>query len=136
MQGVILLKRCRIGLAALASVVILSSASWARSTDGSVAALSVGASCDSSAAVNASPVKVSPADPFLASDGFAVRKTCRCSCGQPCKSDGDCGVGGVCRVGITCCFSQASASPSAFPFIDEGLPPASRPKSSRPNKKR
>lgn len=32
-----------------------------------------------------------------------VRRTCKCSCGQPCQTDADCGLGGVCRAGITCC---------------------------------
>ena len=35
---------------------------------------------------------------FLA--GF---RTCRCSCGAPCKTDADCGPGGICGAGITCC---------------------------------
>ncbi len=35
---------------------------------------------------------------FLA--GF---RTCRCSCGAPCKTDADCGPGGRCGAGITCC---------------------------------
>lgn len=35
---------------------------------------------------------------FLA--GF---RTCRCSCGAPCKTDADCGIGGRCSAGITCC---------------------------------
>lgn len=31
-------------------------------------------------------------------------KTCRCSCGStPCKKDSDCGPGGRCGLGITCC---------------------------------
>lgn len=31
-------------------------------------------------------------------------RTCRCSCGFPCKTDADCGGGvGSCRPGITCC---------------------------------
>lgn len=29
-------------------------------------------------------------------------RTCRCSCGQPCTSNADCG-GNVCAPGITCC---------------------------------
>jgi hypothetical protein len=33
---------------------------------------------------------------------FAGR-TCRCSCGFPCKKDADCGPGGICSAGITCC---------------------------------
>jgi hypothetical protein len=31
-------------------------------------------------------------------------RTCRCSCGFPCKTDADCGGAvGSCRAGITCC---------------------------------
>jgi hypothetical protein len=31
-------------------------------------------------------------------------RTCRCSCGYPCKTDADCGGGiGSCRAGISCC---------------------------------
>jgi hypothetical protein len=30
-------------------------------------------------------------------------RTCRCSCGRPCKTDADCGLGGICSGGITCC---------------------------------
>ena len=31
-------------------------------------------------------------------------RTCRCSCGAPCKTDADCGGAlGSCRAGITCC---------------------------------
>lgn len=30
-------------------------------------------------------------------------RTCRCSCGQPCRTDADCGPGGRCTAGITCC---------------------------------
>jgi hypothetical protein len=31
-------------------------------------------------------------------------RTCRCSCGFPCKTDADCGGGiGSCRGGISCC---------------------------------
>ena len=30
-------------------------------------------------------------------------RTCRCSCGFPCKTNADCGPGGVCAPGITCC---------------------------------
>ncbi|MEA2564293.1 MAG: hypothetical protein QOH06_5797 [Acidobacteriota bacterium] len=30
-------------------------------------------------------------------------RTCRCSCGFPCKKDADCGPGGICSGGITCC---------------------------------
>ena len=34
---------------------------------------------------------------------LAFGRTCRCSCGQPCKTNADCGPGGVCSAGITCC---------------------------------
>jgi len=30
-------------------------------------------------------------------------RTCRCSCGYPCKTDADCGPGGICAGGISCC---------------------------------
>ena len=33
---------------------------------------------------------------------FAGR-TCRCSCGHPCKTDADCGPGGICSGGYSCC---------------------------------
>lgn len=33
----------------------------------------------------------------------AFGRTCRCSCGYPCKTNADCGPGGVCAAGITCC---------------------------------
>lgn len=36
------------------------------------------------------------------SETVAVFKTCRCSCGQPCKTDADCG-GAICSGGISCC---------------------------------
>src|SRR5947209_18120665 len=32
-------------------------------------------------------------------------RTCRCSCGKPCATNADCGPGGVCAFGITCCNS-------------------------------
>ena len=35
---------------------------------------------------------------------FQGGRTCRCSCGYPCKTDADCGGGiGSCRAGISCC---------------------------------
>ena len=36
-------------------------------------------------------------------------KTCRCSCGQPCTTNADCG-GNVCGVGITCCNRTPGAN--------------------------
>ena len=34
---------------------------------------------------------------------FKFGRTCRCSCGYPCKTDADCGPGGLCTGGISCC---------------------------------
>lgn len=31
------------------------------------------------------------------------RRTCRCSCGYPCQTNADCGPGGICSAGVTCC---------------------------------
>jgi hypothetical protein len=46
----------------------------------------------------------SAAQPFPAPvEPLALGRTCRCSCGQPCQTDADCGVGGRCTAGITCC---------------------------------
>lgn len=39
---------------------------------------------------------------FFTQPAFGTR-TCRCSCGEPCKTDADCGLGGICAAGITCC---------------------------------
>lgn len=33
----------------------------------------------------------------------AVRRTCKCSCGYPCTTNADCGPGGICSAGISCC---------------------------------
>ncbi|HEX7285652.1 MAG TPA: hypothetical protein VF532_05685 [Candidatus Angelobacter sp.] len=41
--------------------------------------------------------------------GIGLR-TCRCSCGQPCKTNADCG-GNVCAPGITCCDRSPKDSP-------------------------
>ena len=30
-------------------------------------------------------------------------RTCRCSCGAPCLTNSDCGPGGICSPGVTCC---------------------------------
>jgi hypothetical protein len=35
----------------------------------------------------------------------ASLRTCRCSCGFRCTTDADCGPGGRCTAGITCCAS-------------------------------
>ncbi|HEX9943878.1 MAG TPA: hypothetical protein VGG03_17840 [Thermoanaerobaculia bacterium] len=42
-----------------------------------------------------------PAPEFMAAPTRG--RTCRCSCGYPCKTDADCGPGGRCTAGITCC---------------------------------
>ena len=41
----------------------------------------------------------------VASDGTARGgRTCKCSCGYPCKTDADCGGAiGSCRGGVSCC---------------------------------
>jgi len=47
-----------------------------------------------------------PADATQAANPDVMRggRTCRCSCGYPCKSDADCGGAiGSCRGGISCC---------------------------------
>jgi len=44
----------------------------------------------------------SAAPDFLAPARF-FRRTCVCSCGYPCTTDADCGAGGRCGNGITCC---------------------------------
>ena len=43
------------------------------------------------------------ADSFTGKSAALVGRTCRCSCGFPCKTDADCGPGGVCSGGISCC---------------------------------
>lgn len=48
------------------------------------------------------PAVATPLAPAPAANPFAHR-TCRCSCGYPCKTDADCGPGGVCAPGVTCC---------------------------------
>jgi hypothetical protein len=48
---------------------------------------------------------IEPGAPLSTSDGTdRGGRTCRCSCGFPCKSDADCGGAiGSCRGGISCC---------------------------------
>lgn len=55
----------------------------------------------------------------LVSDSFQIAgkaptgtslRTCRCSCGQPCTTNADCG-GNVCGPGITCCGRNPQDSP-------------------------
>ena len=40
----------------------------------------------------------------------ATLRTCRCSCGFRCTTDADCGPGGRCTAGITCCASTPGTS--------------------------
>jgi hypothetical protein len=42
------------------------------------------------------------ADSFTGKSAALAGRTCRCSCGFPCKTDADCG-GGICSGGISCC---------------------------------
>jgi hypothetical protein len=44
----------------------------------------------------------------------AFSRTCRCSCGYPCKTNADCGPGGVCASGITCCNRGPQAPQNAL----------------------
>lgn len=60
-----------------------------------LSALSKGEICSAAA-----PVEGATAE-FMASP--KIRRTCRCSCGFPCQTNADCGPGGVCSPGITCC---------------------------------
>jgi len=55
-----------------------------------------------SQAVSPAMTSSEPTPEFMAAPAFALR-TCRCSCGQPCKTNADCGPGGVCSPGVTCC---------------------------------
>lgn len=60
-----------------------------------------------------------PAQPAAGATTAAFLRTCRCSCGQPCKTDADCG-GGICSAGITCCNrtpGPANASAGALDTI-------------------
>ena len=40
-------------------------------------------------------------------------KTCRCSCGQPCTTNADCG-GGICAPGITCCNAPGKQETATY----------------------
>lgn len=44
----------------------------------------------------------------------AFLRTCRCSCGFPCKTNADCGPGGLCTNGITCCNQGPKGQPAAW----------------------
>ena len=43
----------------------------------------------------------------------AFLRTCGCSCGLPCRTNADCGPGGVCINGITCCNRGSQGSQTA-----------------------
>lgn len=72
----------------------------APSAEPAPASANCGFSLDTVLATNATPAVV-PAEPT--EPGLMASRTCRCSCGQPCQSDADCGPGGRCTAGITCC---------------------------------
>jgi hypothetical protein len=56
------------------------------------------------AAMLAGNAQICPAElPQNPAPELKVGRTCRCSCGFPCKKDSDCGPGGICSGGITCC---------------------------------
>ncbi len=56
------------------------------------------------AAILSGKAQVSPAGlPLNPAPELKFGRTCRCSCGQPCKTDADCGPGGLCTGGISCC---------------------------------
>jgi len=56
------------------------------------------------AAFFAAKAEISPAIlPLNPAPDLKSGRTCRCSCGQPCKTDADCGPGGLCTGGISCC---------------------------------
>jgi hypothetical protein len=55
------------------------------------------------AAVCPAPEPAAKALPATPDFITVASRTCRCSCGFPCKTDADCGLGGRCTAGITCC---------------------------------
>jgi len=56
------------------------------------------------AAILSGKAEISPAVlPLNPAPELKAGRTCRCSCGQPCKKDADCGPGGLCVGGISCC---------------------------------
>lgn len=61
--------------------------------------------CDAGSLTRDALVSVEPGDPLSAPDGMdRGGRTCRCSCGFPCRTDADCGGAiGSCRGGISCC---------------------------------
>jgi hypothetical protein len=53
---------------------------------------------------------------------FGIRRTCRCSCGYPCTTNADCGPGGFCSAGITCC-AMPPRNDDATPADDRSASP-------------
>lgn len=53
--------------------------------------------------------------------GSLFGRTCRCSCGFPCKTNADCGPGGVCAAGITCCDAPNKKGLNSFFAAQEAL---------------
>lgn len=51
-------------------------------------------------------------------------RTCLCSCGFPCTTDADCGPGGVCRAGITCCAAARPGGEAAPDWLAAPATPA------------
>jgi hypothetical protein len=49
------------------------------------------------------PATVAPPTKAPEPEFLVGTRTCRCSCGFPCTTNADCGPGGVCSPGITCC---------------------------------
>ena len=47
-------------------------------------------------------------------------KTCRCSCGQPCTTNADCG-GNICAVGITCCNNPSKQGTGTYSAEGDAL---------------
>src|SRR5262245_33475939 len=45
-------------------------------------------------------------------------QTCVCSCGYPCTTNADCGPGGVCGKGITCCATSPRKDAANQVFLE------------------
>lgn len=79
--------------------------------------------------LNPAPMSFTPATPADGLDGTLLakppfQKTCRCSCGYPCQTNEDCGPGGICGAGITCCASPWQPEPPAVEVPGETPPVA------------
>jgi hypothetical protein len=62
-----------------------------------------GQALDLAATLAAKADVCSAAQPLNPEPELKFGRTCRCSCGYPCKTDADCGPGGICAGGISCC---------------------------------